>query len=429
MIRRWLVAILLPLLAAPAGAFDLMPEFHALSESEAPPVGGLDATTLIDSEYQSDVVTYILPLQWESEIAREPRALALTLGSLSNKLFLQHEYLKFSKRLAPGLELRFSHFIQRDLDRDQRHEVIELVQDLGPRLALSVYGEPSFAKRENDIGAALLLRPRERHEIRLFHTWVDFTRQEHNDRPDYFVRGSEPRSMGVVGRCEGCFGARESGVTEISNEATETRSRRDHDWLEYFARWETPTRWRLPLQSLEYGYEAQTAGVKARLAPTALPGGFLNLRLQATRKFEGLTPQTGGAGGSLDKKLFESLASVELPASGAATIEPGLGYFTRDWQAGASSLRHRNLVSFVQFKINRFHLGYEITSFTSDGDRALAANELKTEATEHRANFRYVWELEDRAELTVALTGDVDAALGGSGGLFEGGNGQFRVFF
>lgn len=121
-------------------------------------------------------------------------------------------------------------------------------------------------------------------------------------------------------------------------------------------------------------------------------------------------------------------------------VEPGLGWFHRSWLNQESrSLEHRNFLVNVWFKFQAFKrtadqfdelsVGYETTFFSSSGDPSLASRELKAWAVEHRANFRYTFTFTDRAALVTTLSGDLDSAVRGSGGLFEGGNGQFRVFF
>jgi hypothetical protein len=407
-----------------ARAFDLFPEFHALSESESahPP-----NAKRIDSEYQSDVLTYLTPLSWDARFFVSANAFDITTGSLSNQFFLERSRLKAAKRLSDSLAFRFTYFAQRDHDLDQTHSVLELVYPLSPEVSVSIYGEPSFFKRENDFGAALLWTPQEGHEIRFFHTWIDLTRELHNDRGDYFVRDKSPTSLGLVGRCSGCL----------------TGERDERDWLEYFVRWETPTEWRLADEGRAYQAELATAGVFARRPLTS--ASTLNLRLQTTKR------QTGNAayGASpissaqvLDNRIYEALASLETERRSSSgkqfLFEPGLGWVKRQWiDQNGQSLEHRNMQVFawahfpaharVHGPSDRLSFGYETTFFSSEGAQTLAAEELKAWAVEHRVNLRYEIAFAEGASLGLTVSGDVDSAVRGSGGLFEGGHVWFRT--
>lgn len=428
------------LFSSTAGAFDVFPEFHALTESEA---SSFNDTRRIDSEYTSDVVTYLEPLAWEAAFHSSNRAFQFTLGSLSNKNFLHNGRLKLNASLTESLEFRLTAFQQRDLEVDQTHTIMELVQRLGGGFSVSAYGEPSLFKRENDFGLALLYSPRAGHEIRVFHTWVDLTRQEHNDRPDTFAKGYEASSLGVVGRCTGCLGfSREEGTTESSASRVSSQATTHVDWIEWFVRREAPVQWRFPQSDREYRFDQWALGTKARL-PLAQRNSFVNARLQYSEKREANVVVSSQAETNLNRRLLESLVSMEWPVEplGArSTIEPGVGWFHRNWSAeGGRRLEHRNFVPFVWLKtdlvdrgtrgFDRLDLGYELTAFKGDDDVQLAAEGLIQNASEHRMNFRYAFALEKSAELTIALTADLDVLAGGTGGLFEGGNGQFRVFF
>lgn len=400
-------------------AFDLYPEFHALTESDH---DHIENAKLIDSEYQSDYVTFLPPLAWERDFFLTPVALDYSLGSLSFTHFMQRTRARLSKELLPGdLSFRFTYFSERDHETDQTHAVFELIKPLTSRLALSAYGEPSYHKRENDFGLAVLLFPGPKHEVRLFHTWVDLTRALHNDRPDYFVEGSEPRSLGVVGRCGSCLG--------------------EESWLEYFMRWQTPTEWRFPTKNAEYDYASETIGL-AFHQTHGTPIAGTNFRFEASRSNEGNAPLNSSSTvvrQRMDHRRFESLANVEI-SSEQFTYEPGFGWFTRSWRdENGRTLVHENAMPFIWLRrkgperlpglFDEISVGYELTFFHAHGDFKLAAEELKAFAVEHRANFRYEFALKDGATFGLLVSADIDALVRGSGGLFEGGHGWLKVSF
>lgn len=420
------IVISVSIAASPALAFDIFPEFHSLTEAEA---SSLDQTYIIDSEYQSDAITYMRPSHWDAEFHAASMAFDLTFGSFNNTHFLHYDRLKLRKSLLDTLEFRFTYFKERDFDTDQSHAILELVQRLSPRFSLSVYGQPSHFKRQNDLGIALLVHFSETHELRVYNTWVDFTRPEHNDRTDTFVKGNEPIAIGFTDRWYSPEGSTPG------------------QFFETYLRYESPVRWDFKYDRYEYKYNKFTIGTGSRLSMPWWNDTFLNTRIQYSKKHEGFEPYADDSPktqSSLERSLFKLALSAEFPAGkfyGRNTvIEPGLGWFHRTWYDDKNeSLEHRSFLANIWLKFegperragqfDEVSLGYETTFFSSAGDPKLAANELKSWAVEHRANLRYTFRFHDRAELAVTVSGDPDAAVRGSGGLFEGGNGQFRVFF
>lgn len=413
--------------ARQAFGFDIFPEFHGLSEHEA---SELDRTSIIDSEYQSDFITYFRSSDWDSAFHAKSMAYDLSLGSFNHTHFLHHDRLKLHKKLSGSLQFRFTYFKQRDFDVDQSHAILELVQNLTSRFSLSVYGQPSHFKRQNDLGVALLIHLSPTHELRLYNTWIDFTRlEQHNDRSDRFIKGSEPIVFGLTDRWY-------SGENDIPGQFFET-----------FVRIEPSVRWDIRFDQHEYKYRMTTIGTASRLALKSWPQAYVNTRLQFSKKFEGFTPYSTSSSksqSSLKRYLVQSAFSLEAPPKTIfgrqAVIEPGIGWFHRSWRDHQNQyLDHRNLVANIWLKLNgperapgqydTLAIGYESTFFSSSGDLAPAADQLKAWAVEHRANLRYSFAFHENASLAIALSGDIDAAIRGSGGLFEGGNGQFRIFF
>jgi hypothetical protein len=402
-------------------AFDVFPEFHGLSESDLHEIEG---ARLIDSEYQSDYLTYLTPLKWDRDLFTAKSALDFSLGSLSNTHFMERTRLRAIGPLIDSsqscLEFRFTFLNERDHETDQAHAIFELVKNFTPKFALSLYGEPSYYKRENDLGIALLLMPNHGHEIRWFLTWVDLTRELHNDQPDFFTRGHEPFLTGIIGRCHGCFGGK-------------------GDWLEYFFRWQNPTEWQRPLEKYTYKSTSDAFGLSFIINDT-------NLRFQYTRSNEANIPHPdlNRDPQGMDHRRLELLLTHEWRASHVTqaklrAFEPGFGWFYRDWTSlPGEHLTHRNLMPFIWFHFDgparatghdSMSLGFETTVFSSNAESSLAAKGLKSYSVEHRANFRYQWTLKSDATLGLTASADLDALIRGSGGIFEGGHGWFRTTF
>ncbi len=308
-------------------------------------------------------------------------------------------------------QLRLTYFDQRDIEVDQTHFVVEVVKKLTPWLSGSIYGEPSHFKRQNDFGLALLFYPAETHEIRVFHTWVDFTRNQHNDRQDTYKEEKDPRSMGIVGRCSGCFG-------------------KESDFLEYYLRYETPTTWRFPQTLSEYGYENRVLGTKLRFSPVNNEN-YLNFKFQISRKFEGTTGFAGStvASDSRDRRLLELETSYDIGAGElfgqALRVSPGVGWFHRHWRDNTNAfLEHRNAVASLWAERGEIGIGYMGTWFSSNGNATYRPPELKHYVVEHRLNLRYIVNLSEDSELSLMGTADAD-----DGGTFEGGQGMLKANF
>lgn len=420
------IAFLLVFLARTCAAFEIFPEYQSLTESEAT---SLDSTALIDSEYQSDVNTYRWPLEWDPEFFSRSNAANFTLGSLSNVFFLQNDRVRWQRNLLPTLKFSFIYFQERDLTSDQTHVIAELAQKLTESLRVAIYGEPSHFKRENTAGLALIYLPTPHDEIRLFHSWMHFTRSEHNDRRDYFVEGSEPTTFGFVLRHTAWY-AKEMSLR----------------WLEVFARRESPTQWRFPQSQSDYTYDAFSTGASAIWEFGGERKDRLNIRLRAGRKFEGfqpLTPASTVTAATLERRNIEGQISYEFMNLDLFTsknqIEAGVGWHERRWLSDTGdALDQRNLAPILWWRFpgpargeghDQIALGYDGTVFSADGAAPLASLELKTWTVEHRANFRYTFSFIDAGELGFLLSADLDAAFRGSGGLFEGGQGHLKAFF
>ncbi|MCM2280957.1 MAG: hypothetical protein NDI61_03825, partial [Bdellovibrionaceae bacterium] len=196
--QKWiLVFTLTTLYARTSHTFDFFPEFGALDAVEAET---LDSPQALDSESQSDVLTYMPDLQSDAAFFSRPMAFELALGSLSAKQFLHYQRVRLSKMLSEGLELRFTHWIQRDLEEDRERQILELLSTVSPAFGVSLYGIPSREKEEIDLGVALLLWPRSGQEIRMFHTWTDVVREERSQGGDRFVSSQNPNSIGLSSR-------------------------------------------------------------------------------------------------------------------------------------------------------------------------------------------------------------------------------------
>ncbi|MBI2605291.1 MAG: hypothetical protein HYW49_04340 [Deltaproteobacteria bacterium] len=393
-----------------AHALESFPEFGTLEETEPDrferPQG---------SEYQSDVLTYMKPEAWEYEWLTHPVAADFTVGSISPVNFLTGNRLKARGNLFNALEFRFTYFEERDQERDSAHHIPEFVFWPTARVGVSVFFEPSYYKRQDDLGLALLFRPNDRHELRVFNTWVDVTRAKRNDRGDTFDPGALPYARGIVGRAWD----EEGGFTE------------------YAVRQETRTRWRFPDQKLEYGYSKLFASLFAR---RKADGFFWSVRAQADRKLEARAPD--GAGSAVTPEAWTNtrafvIARAQIPGFGPHRdweITPGAEIALLSWRTTGGDANTTDVLPHAWLKIPSFvsgrnsgywNPGYEMTVHRPYGSEGV--NPSDRSRLEHRFNLAYGVAFAESAELRLLGTADLDCA--GSCTIWQGGDMQFRMSF
>jgi hypothetical protein len=396
-------------LAAPVYAFEWYPEFQSLTEEEQ---ASFEGPGRLGSEYQSDILSYMKPLQWEYLWLTTPHALDLSLGSISARHFMVDGRLKLRKELTDFLEFRFTYFDERNRDRESVHHIFEFVAKPTKKVGISAYAEPSLYKRQNDVGLALLFFPTPNHEIRLFNTWVDLTRRKRNDRTDRFEEDGQPSARGLVGRL---WASKDSGK---------------HDFLEYAFRHETRTRWIFPDNNYEYNYEKLFASL------------FFNhsinrdldftLRVQSDRKFEARHP---GVSWRTDRAFVIAQTVIhDFLSKPNWELTPGIEYAHRSWHTDGGTFRYGDLLPHVWLKMNHVKLGYELTSHEAKGnwENVFRGTELRDPEdldgkVHQRLNTGYEFSFKDEtAALFLMVTWDLDQL---NRRIWQGGNVQFRTTF
>lgn len=364
----------------------------------------------IDSEYQSDLLTYAVSPQDLLKFS-EPRHFFLSAGSLSATQFDFQLRAQIEEELNPGLFFKFLRTEHENYEEAVRSSVVELQTRLGESaLWFAAYGTLARLKKEDDVGFAFLWRrpskEDEKQQLRLFLTFADFTRSERNDTGDFFA-GTGPMVIGL------------KWMRESSNVYRELLIRR-----------ESSIDWRDPNSSRSYTYGHQTvAGFVRR---NDLGENWFSLRWQWDRKHTGLaTLDTAGAvtGRDLvdrDRQQFELRRNHALNDSWK--LQFGGLWVARQWrEENGRELFHQNLSPFLSVRNeNGIELGIEATKFEALGDLSLGSATVRTEAVESRLNGRYHFEFENGATLSLAMTFDIDRAEGGA---FEGGHGKFQTSF
>ncbi|NMO16625.1 hypothetical protein HPC49_20520 [Pyxidicoccus fallax] len=410
-------------------AFEWLPEFQSLSEEEPDAFEGPER---LGSEYTSDIHSYAKPLEWEYAWLTSDIAFDGVIGSTSATQFLMDSRAKAWVEIIPGrLDFRFTWLDHGDQERESRHVVLEIVTWLHRAVGLSVYGEPAMHKRQADLGAALLLRPGPRHEVRLFYTRVDLVRGTRSDRQETFAEGGAPWTAGLVGRV---FRAPESG---------------SRDFLEYAVRWEGSTRWRFLDEQSEYGYARRFASLFLQVDTGR--GFDVALRLQADRKWESRQALESGADVVEERwRTDRLLALVRAVVRGRGLLEgwefsPGVHLALRRWNINGRVLAYNEVLPHLWVETPtaglgadatlRGLLGYEATYHGESGAFEEALGERYRPSREdydgilhHRLNTGLQVAVGTRAALRLMVTWDLDRSTA-NGRLWQGGVGQLRVSF
>ena len=365
----------------------------------------------IDSEYQSDLLTYSTTatdiLNFSS-----PRHFYLSAGSLSATQFDFQLRAQIIEALNPNLLFKFLRTAQENYEEAVRSSFVELQARLSESsIWFAAYGTLARLKKEDDVGFAILWRPAENHELRLFATFADFTRSERNDTGDYFV-GPSPMA---------------TGLKWVRN--------RSKLYRELLIRGESSVEWRDPNSSRSYAFGHRLISGTLRRSDSDDDRSWLALRWQWDSKHTGIM-SLDGVGSVTGRDLIDrDRQQIELRRNlflnGNQSTQVGALWVARQWRdENGRELQHQNFSPFMSFRHDLenggVELGIEATKFEALGDRSLGSATVRTEAMESRLNGRYHFIFENGASLSLALTFDIDRAEGGA---FEGGHGKFQTTF
>lgn len=392
-------------LAYPAQAYDeYFPEFTTLSELEQ---AHFDRPTLLGPEYQSDIYAFAKPSDWQHTWLANKIAFDTTFGSISPVHFLMDTRAKIHAPLTNGLEFRLLHFDDRQHDREAKHTIFELVAWPWQRIGFGAYGEPSYTKRENDVGLAFFAKPGETHEIKAFHTWIDIVRQRRNDRTDTFDREALPSAWGLVGRW-------------WSENA-------DKNFLEYAIRREPRSRWTFPDEQYSYSFWRDLALVS--LSRLMSPTWRLNVKLQADKKLEARSRTSLASTANEDSFVTTRyLATVQAPIYGLFAngweLTPTLQYANRQWSTSRDNLLYHDYLFGLLVGLPRWFFDYSVTLHKKSGGTLIAHPDEKASSVNQRLDIGYAFVFHPKAELRIRAGFDVDSF--GTQSTWEAGAAQFR---
>lgn len=406
----------------PAVGASNFPEFRSLTEEEEL---SFDNPSRLDPEYQSDVLTYSVPFRWAYDFWANPQGLLTSVGSTSENEFGVVSQAKIQKWLTEDLEFRWTFTDERNRDDQAVHAVLELIWwPMSDKfVGVSLYGEPGYHKRTNDVGLAAVFKPTPYHEIRLFQTFVDITRPQRNDESDTFEGQHLPYAQGIVGRSWSALDSNES------------------EFLQYALVLETPTEWLFPDNFYKYFYSRDFLQVLGRKKGEQSYWNYLN---EFTKKGESREPSGSGstvAPDSLISYRWESRLEWEKPLTGLwlEIVRPGVQWVYREWQ-GANDLeaKQSELLPYLWVRIpgwerganhDFWEAGYEFTWYRASGDQELKSNIDLDGRLEQRFNLSYDFVFGTHSQLRILGSADLDKLFSDFNGLFEGGLAQFRTTF
>lgn len=399
------------LVGRPVFGFDIEPEYQGISEVERQRI---ETPRDIDGEYQSIVNGYTLPPQWNRRWRESTRAVDVTIGSLTNQHFLIYSRARFETELNETLKFRFIYFSQQDREINQTRHILELSQRLLPWMQFNFYAEMAHFKRDNDLGFAFVLKPTADWVNRLYVTYHDFTRGNHNDQADRFV-GENPLSVGFTGDYKTGFAVLRGGF-----------------------RFDRSIGWSLPQEGTLFGYEKRLAFFEAEYAVSDREN--FGLRAQWDSTFKGRSPLTGST------TVIESWRTNRTMIRASYlngtdeedwSIEPGFMYALRHWvnQSGAVVYHQSYLPSVVsrlrsvrrEEGFDHVQLTVEATDFHTYGDVSQTPTNQKHESLEGRLQTAYEFSFRNSSRLLIAFNFDLDEWIRVP--TFEGGNVQFRTDF
>jgi len=400
-------------LASGGAAFDEVAQYGGLSNTDP---AALDDPSMIDAEYSADYAAFQKPVAWEYDWLVNDRLFDASAGSLSTHEFLMRNRLKVRQDLNRWMEFRFTYLNAGDFEEEDTRHIIEMV--LGPTdsFGVSIYGEPSLFKKEDDGGVALVARHGRSSEHRLFITFMDLERGHRNRNGDRFEMGTEPHSFGIAGAVTGDPAKRE--------------------FVKYSLRHDARTRWVIPERFLTHGYEKTLGTVawrKAMWDSHACSG-----RIQADEKYEE-QEVTDGAGalqiGSVARRRYLAMLECDFDVDGWRVV-PRLGFQHRHWRMTAGDARFIDVDPQVRLRFppvggKTFRQGwsaaYDVIFRLVEEGADLAERPPESKPAEHRLNLKYDMLFGTRGKLSFEASVDVDEF--GTTRTWEAGHTTLQVLF
>ncbi|MBY0383585.1 hypothetical protein K2X05_00370 [bacterium] len=378
-------------------AFD---EYLFFSQSEQQET---NTSRLLDSEYFSDVLTYQMPWAMQSHFLKKDKVFDMSVGSLSGTRFMSQYRLKIDQEIAKDLTFRLIYAEKKDLELSRENLLMELQYRINNLISFAAYTQLESLKKENDLGVATIVHLAPELNLRLFATIVDFSFNKRTEDAEREIRST--KQYGAVLR----WLPAETSV----------------DFLEIYATVQTPLERIDLLQNKTYLFRETRAGTRGvyKLNENSQKINW-DLSYRYFNESEVL-PVSEAEQGLWRSQAWNAWVQLENPK----TIF-GLATFFRNWHFNGNQMDQTYYLPHFWYKIDgdqnnegTYRIGYEATFYDAAGAESLRSALNQGHRLEHRANLRYSIVFSERAQLHLQFSADLDHLS------WEGGNGQFQVFF
>ncbi|MCM0606528.1 MAG: hypothetical protein KA715_10600 [Xanthomonadaceae bacterium] len=388
--------------------FDWNPEYRSMTELDPTQ---FELPSNVNATYQSNAMTYVFLPEWQHRWLLSKNSFTMAFGSLGSRQFLMDRHLRLKESVRDWLELRVNYFDQKNFEDQQMHFYLEPVIWFKSWLGVSAYFEPEFQKRNDNIGYALLVKPDEQSELKLFYTDILFTRNSRNNISDRFL--NSPTAYGAVYRT-------------VNTE----------QFLEAAVRFELPVRWNYPDTTNLYQYYRSMIQVMGSRKITQ--DVRLNVRLLADRLSESAT-STPAAESWLKDRIMGTLSTslYNVGPFSRWTIIPGLHFAYRGWASNTGNATLSQAIPQIWIEMpafgegdneDRISLGWDIDVFTTWTTGPILA-ETRGTGWEHRLNTKYEIKLINKLSAVAMATFNINNITSGSLHIFQGGAAQVQYLF
>ncbi len=410
-IKGFICLLLLSTLTKPALGYEALPEYQVLQNRN---LTTRPSSLNIDSEYQSDLLTYYYPFSWYGTWLSQSKVLQLSSGSISSKRFAVDNRLKLTTSLSDNFLFSFYYLDLSHLEKQDEAHIVDFEYRLSSKFSIAIYGESETFKSENSLGGALIWIDKNQGLHRLFYTAPDFDYNKRNEHSDSYKK--LPKSIGYVYRW-----VQESEYYEAtarfdleSERLFPSEDSRQISKGHYFA---AKSRTRINLEDyLHAQLTISNASLKEYSVSQNSPDSFSKLNYFKNEywlQWERTRPLQGQNGNFL----------------------LGLLVADRIWQTERGHVRHQNYLPHAWWLWSHnkgkysveWGLGWESTLFKSRGPQALRNHhDTRSEQYEHRANASYQIDF-PTGNLRLLFTFDVDKF--GTEETWEGGAAQLTVHY
>lgn len=400
---RFIVCLLflgLPLLTSAS-----FPEYEHLTEDEK---AELNSPRLIGSEYESDRLAYQFLSSWHALFLDSQNSFQYTAGSLGPTRFYTRGRLRLAKELSESFKFQISWVDIGDARTNRQALIFEFYLKVNSWLLVSLYGEPSTLKKQDDIGVSTTFLTSNKSQLRFFYTWTDFSYNKRNEKTDRYT--VKPGSLGSVWR----WSDQESFIQTSFRK--DLNSRQVFDSGRVYQQGSTQAQW-LSRHSL------------SEAGPY-----YLQTEFNFSKSNETDTLNTDNGIESWQNETWDGLVQIEQNHRFVSLY--GIRVLHSHWASSQGDVIHNNILPHLwttawQRQIHgsrhTVDLGYEFTWHRGQGPVNLRSTLDAKDKLEHRMNLRYRIKTFEETFFNLLLTFDLDEFGGGE--TWEGGAMQFSTRF